>query len=465
MERPDERFLAQVKRVRRWARRDLVLRLLVRGLFFGCLAGAVLAILGGTLRAMLPLPLQVPAALAAAAAAAIGAAAGAVVGLARRVTTRELLLRADRALASRELLSAAWELASSSEEPAGGLFRDAILQDAGRLLADSPARLLLGKLRLPLLPFIPPLAALILLASLFPIDLRRLFSGPAPAAREMAVLGGDLEGLGRRLGAAREQDGGRGLELARELERLGRDLQERSVERDEVLDRVEGLRRGLAEQYSLRLKRYPDGPGQRGGGDGSGESEQRSGEDSSSRGQPPSGEASKDREAQDLAEAMKGLDELSDRASGQERREDGDARAGKQGTESDGSGSGADRAGDGAGAEGEVDTPDSREPGYTPVPDRKGPPTRIAESPQGRPLQADSAAGGDEHAGDRETAALKLLVRSLPAWTRAKTPEASVLRDYQRLAEGSLAREEIPVELRPYVKDYFMSIGMGEGSE
>lgn len=462
MERPDERFLAQVRRLRRWARRDLVLRLLARGLFFGCIAGAALAVLGGTLRAMLPLPVST--AIAAAAAAAIGAAAGALVGLARRVTTRELLLRADRALASRELLSAAWELAGSPDGPAAGFFRDAILEDAGRLLAESPVRLLLGKLRLPLLPFIPPLAALILLASFFPVDLRKLFSDPASAAREMAVLGEGLEGLGRRLGAAREQGGGRGLELARELERLGRDLQERSVERDEVLDRVEGLRRGLEEQYSLRLKRYPGGPGQRGGGEGSTQSEQRSGEDSSSKGQPPSGEASKDREAQDLEEAMKGLDELSDKASGQGQRGAGASGAGEKGKGSGGSGSDSDR-GSGGGSQGDANNAGSRAPGSDPVPDRKGPSTRIAESPQGEPLQANSAAGGDEHAGDRETAALKLLVRSLPAWTRAKTPEASVLRDYQRLAESALAREEVPVKLMPYVKSYFMSIGMGEDGE
>jgi hypothetical protein len=93
MERPDERFLAQVRRLRRGARRDLVLRRVVQGLFFGCLPGAVIALLGGTLR------LPVPAALAAVTAVGIGAAAGAAAGLARRLDTRLLLLRADRARA------------------------------------------------------------------------------------------------------------------------------------------------------------------------------------------------------------------------------------------------------------------------------------------------------------------------------------------------------------------------------
>jgi hypothetical protein len=44
-------------------------------------------------------------------------------------------------------------------------------------------------------------------------------------------------------------------------------------------------------------------------------------------------------------------------------------------------------------------------------------------------------------------------------------PEERVLRDYQRRAESSLAREEVPVELMPYVKSYFMTIGMGAGGE
>jgi hypothetical protein len=60
---------------------------------------------------------------------------------------------------------------------------------------------------------------------------------------------------------------------------------------------------------------------------------------------------------------------------------------------------------------------------------------------------------------------MRLLVRSLPAWTGSKVPEERVLRDYQRRAESSLAREEVPVELMPYVKSYFMTIGMGAGSE
>jgi hypothetical protein len=465
MERPDERFLAQVRRLRRGARRDLVLRRVVQGLFFGCLPGAVIALLGGTLR------LPVPAALAAVTAVGIGAAAGAAAGLARRLDTRLLLLRADRALASRELASAAWDIAISSDGSAGGLFADAIFEDAGRLLADSAPRRLLGKLHLPFLPFIPLLAALILLASLFPVDLAGLFPGPAPASREMAALGEELEGVGRRLGAAaREQGSGRGLELARELERLGRELQERSIERDEALERVESLRRGLAEEYSLRLRRYPsDGARQRVGGEEAGGSKAQSGEDASSKGLPSAGEGSRpaSEDAEELADAMNGLNELADRASGQASREPdpsrlgrggGPAGSGEQGKTNEGAGNEAEGEGRGAGSEGEGDSAASRQPGTTPVPDRKGPSTSIVANPQGKPLQADSAAEG-------EGEAMQLLVRSLPAWSRARAPAEAVIRDYQRRAESALAREEVPVELMPYVKSYFLSIGMGAGGQ
>ncbi len=465
MGRPDERFLAQVRRLRRGARRDLVVRGLVQGLFFGCLAGAAIAALGGTLR------LPVPAALAAAAAAGIGGCAGAAAGLARRLDTRSLLIRADRALAARELASAAWEIAVSRGESAGGRFAEAILEDAGLLLAGSRPRSLLGKPRLTLLPFVPPLAALILLASLFPIDFGGLFSGPVPAAREMAALGEDLEGVGRRLGAAaREQGSGRGLELARELERLGRDLQERSIERDEALERVEGLRRGLAEEYGLRLKRYPsDGTRQRIGGEEGNGSEERPGEGPPPEGPPSDGEGSRSasKDAEDLAEAMKGLDELVDKAPGRGPLEADPSRLGsgggtagprEQGKPGTGAEDEAEGKGSGNGREGEAENTDSRRPGSTPVPDREGPPTDIVDSPQGKPLQADSAAEG-------EGAAMKLLVRSLPAGTRAKAPDQLVLRDYQRRAESALAREEIPVELAPYVKSYFLSIGMGAGGQ
>jgi hypothetical protein len=60
---------------------------------------------------------------------------------------------------------------------------------------------------------------------------------------------------------------------------------------------------------------------------------------------------------------------------------------------------------------------------------------------------------------------MKLLVRSLPAWTAAKTPEERVLREYQRQVESALAREEVPAELRAYVKGYFSAIGMAADSK
>jgi hypothetical protein len=463
MARVHEKFLAQVGKLRRRARRDLVLRRLVQGLFFGCLAGVVIAALGGTLR------LPVPAAFVAGAAVGAGAAAGAAVGLARRIDTRLLLIKADRALASRELASTAWEIAGSRSGSAGGLFAEAILEDAGRLLAGSPPRLMLGKLRLPLLPFVAPVAALMLLASLFPFDIRGLFAVHAPPAREVVLLGEDLEGLGRRLGAAaREQGAGRSLELAWELEQLGRDLQERSIERDEALERLDDLRKRLAQEYSLRLERYPLGEGrQRVGGEQEIGSDSQQGESAKREGSSSGIEESRpsDQGTKDLADAMNSLDELKDRASGLGPREADPSRLGRGGGPAGSRENGSDSASDSAGGTNEGGTNEggaqnlaSREPGSAPVPDRKGQAAAIPESPAGKPLRAQSTSEG-------EGEAMRLLVRSLPAWTGSKVPEERVLRDYQRRAESSLAREEVPVELMPYVKSYFITIGMGAGGE
>ena len=327
MEQLAEKYLAQVRILRRRARRALVLARLVQGAFAGCLAGAVLAALGGTIR------FPVPAPLAAAAVAALGAAAGTLAGLLRHLDTRLLLIRADRALRSHELATTAWELTrpGGPDRAAanGGIFTKPIVEDAAALLAGAQGRGILGPLRLPLLPFVPILAALIAAASLFPFDLKGLFAAGRPDDREIAVLGEELEGLGRRIEAAsRELDMGRGLELSRELAQLGRDLQDRSVEPGETLERVENLRRRLVEEYGLRLERFQPGQGRERiegeGGEAGGESG--TGDAPSEPGQSTAGKDARtadgksppaDQGAKDLADAMKTLDELRDRASRQ----------------------------------------------------------------------------------------------------------------------------------------------------
>jgi hypothetical protein len=476
-----EGFLAQVRALRRRRRHRLLLEGLVRGALIGSAAGALLAGLAGTIR----LPLA--AALAAACAAAVGAAAGILAGLLRRIDTRLLLISADRSLGSRELAGTAWDIVRSGSG-SRSLFREAILHDAARLLAAARPGDVLGPPRLRLLPFIPAAALLIAAATLFPFDLGKLFGPRSGPDREMAVLGEELENLGRRIEASsRELDTGRGLELSRDLAQLGRDLQDRSVEPGEALERVESLQRRLAQEYGLRLLRMPGGDARQGtpsGGTGAEPSENGRGAGGGEK--PPSGSdpPSVDKGSEELADAMKRLDELKDRAG---RRGDADAESSRarggggstrrQGARDPGQ-DGADGSGSapGGGAEGmDSGAPErnarsgapernarsgapernarSGAPGDAPVPDQRAAEPRIAAGSDGTPLRAESTS---EAAGE----AMKLLVRSLPGWSAAKTPEQRILREYQRQAETALAREEVPAELRVYVKDYFTAIGM-----
>jgi hypothetical protein len=483
---PSERFLAQVKALRGRARLGLVVERLVQGTFAGLVAGLLLAALAGTVR----LPLAAP--LAAAATAALGAAAGALAGLLARVDTRRLLIRVDRALASRELATTAWDFVrpaagrpgtgnpGATAAPPAGLFAGPILEDAAGLLAGSPgtparthARRMLGVRRTPLLPALPVLAALIAAACTFPFDLAKLFERRPAEIPEIAVLGGELESLGRRLeSSSLELESGRGLELSRDLAQLGRDLRERTVEPGETLERIESLRRRILEEYGMRLQRYPPGQATERIGEGGGTRESGEGESAETDTRTPadgdpntadSPQAGKDPASEDLDKAMEKLDDLENWAS---RRRPGEAdpsqlgRGGGAGPGRRGSSDGSPESGEGEGGggpPGDAEGALSREPGTTPVPDRPGTPSEIARPDAGVPLRAESTAEG---VGE----ALKLLVRSLPSWTAAQIPDRDILRSYQGQAESALAREEVPARLRPYVKRYFAGLAAaGQG--
>lgn len=481
MEKSAVRFLAQVKGLRGRARRSLVVERLVQGTFAGLLAGLLLAALAGTV----PLPLAAP--LAAAAAAGLAAAVGALAGLLARMDTRRLLIRADRALASRELATTAWDLArpgpgrpGAEAEAPSSLFAEPILEDASALLSGSPgtparvrARQVLGARRTPLLPALPVLAALAAAACIFPFDLAKLFARTPAEIPEIALLGGELESLGRRLEASsRDLEAGRGLELSRDLAQLGRDLQERTVEPGETLERVESLRRRILEEYGLRLQRYPPGQateriegGEGSPGSGEGESAETDTRvpadgDPKTADSPP---AESDPSSEDLDKAMKKLDDLESWAS---RRRPGEAdpsqpgRGGGAGPGRRGSREGSPESGKGEGGgapRGDAEGALSQEPGTMPMPDRPGKPAEIARPDSGVPLRAESTAEG---VGE----ALKLLVRSLPSWTAAQVPDRDILQSYQRQAESALAREEVPAQLRPYVKRYFAGLAAaGQG--
>lgn len=461
------------------ARRDLLLRRASAGLFFGLLAGLIVAFLSGTFSP------PFPAVAIAGCAAAAGVLAGALSALLRRTDVRRLLLAADRSLGSRELASTALEL---MDAPWGETFSEAVIEEAAGLMARSPPRRMLGALRLPLFPLTPVLAALIALALFFPLDIRALFAPRLPPQGELAMIGEDLESYGQRLqDAARSQNLGRSLALSQELAKLGKDLAEGAIRKDEVLDRMSDLEQRLVAEYQLRLREFQSGaPGGAGHGPGgAGDPTGKAGSGTGKAGKADSfAQSSPDdplgnQELNDLGDALKRLRQGMGRASapdqaGSEGGEPPSMAQGPQaaprgpgngvlppGSDSQGKGQGNfPQAGGGGSALGQ-DSPNPGEkspaggPGTMPAPDTRGPPSRIAQGGKESPLKAEAVPG--------EGDSTKFLVRALPEWSGSRLPEDTTLRQYVQAAESALTRDEIPPRLKEYVKSYFTIIGMSTG--
>jgi hypothetical protein len=58
----------------------------------------------------------------------------------------------------------------------------------------------------------------------------------------------------------------------------------------------------------------------------------------------------------------------------------------------------------------------------------------------------------------------RTYVRALPLKADASVPREEVITTYQKRAEESLLREEVPPDNRDIVKAYFLSIGLVEES-
>ncbi|MGA2614905.1 MAG: hypothetical protein ABSG38_15820 [Spirochaetia bacterium] len=447
-------FTAQVARLVRAARVDLAIRQSTTGLFFGLLAALGTAVLAGSVA------LPVPAPLLAAGAAAAGLFAGALVGLLTRTDPMRLLIHADSVMGSRELASTALELAAAEEQ---GGFGGAVLEDASRLLAGTKPRAILGRLRLPLAPFIGIAALLTAGALFFPVNLGSLFASSSGKDREIARIAEDLREGGEKLAEKSQGQGlDRTIELSRELAQLGSDLLARKITVEDALDRMSELQSGLEKEYQLRTQQLQPAPS---AAPGSGDA--RSG--GSSQGSPKEGVA------RDLADALKKLREAQRDLSGQGRgdRAQADGRGsqgrgegaqgdqgqaqpgqGEQGRDQQGQRQGQGRAGSGSqSAEGPGDSEGSGI-GTLPAPQKRGPATSIVPGDRGPGLQAQGNAGAGDSA--------RMLARALPEWTGSHLPEQTVLNEYSRQAESALARDEVPLRLRQSVKEYFTVIGISK---
>ncbi len=466
---PREVFIRHTNRLVRHARADLAARRAAAGLFFGLLPASVLALAAGSV----PVPVSAP--VLAGCLAAAGLLAGAVSGLLGRIDRRGVLIGADRALESRELTSTALELCEAGRD---GVFADAVVQAAAGLLSRNTPRRILGRLRLPFAPFIALLAAVTAACLLFPVDLRFLFRPDGDRLAELASIGEQLQGYGERLREDERAEGReRSLALSEELAQLGKDLADRRLTEEEALDRMSELEDRIEQEYRLQMEEVarpgPDGrpgstqPGGAGGqkvpgeaerdakpGDGSGGGQRRKDLGDAldqlreSRRQLESGDASSaDRRPEDPRKGQAGSGQLppggdsADQTPGGQKGTDPQSGGRSRGPESQGQ----QRAGPGDA------------PGTTPAPHKTGDPTRIIPGERGPGLQAEGKAG--------EGDSTRLLARTLPDWTGSRLPEGAVLNQYSRQAESALARDEVPLQLKEYVKDYFTAIGIaGRGT-
>ncbi len=453
-------------RLARRARLDLWMRRAAAGLFYGTLPGLVAAVLAGTFA------LPVPAWMVAAVSAAAGLAAGTAAALIAKVDRRQLLIRADAVLGSRELISTALEL----ERRPGGAFADAVVEDAAALLSRTRPRTILGRPRLALAPYAGLALLLTAAALVFPVDLRALLPRASDQDRELAQIGEDLRRKGEKLAEdARAQELGRSLELSQQLAQIGHDLVDRRVTPEEALDRMSQMESDLSREYQLRQQaaqaaqadrsRVPDPsrPGDHAVPD-NGPVDKDS----------PTSEDPATRDLSDaldrLRSAQRDLRNLRDRGQSGDRGQATDQarRPGQSPGQTGQSGKGvppgsgqADQQGNdkgpggqgkGSGAQEQPGEPGSSGVGTQPDAQKRGPASDIIGGNRGPALQAQ----GNPGEGD----STRLLARSLPEWTGSKLPEDTILNRYSRQAESALSRDEVPLELRQSVKEYFTSIGI-----
>lgn len=247
-------FMAQVARLARTARRDLLLSRSITGLFLGLLPALGVAILAGSVN------LPAPAPILASALAAAGLVTGALSAFMTRLDRMRLLILADSVTGSRELASTALELSEGKQGEHGG-FTGVLLEDASRLLAGTSPRAILGRPRLSLATFAAVAALLTAGALVYPVNFRSLFASFQDKDKGTAQIGEDLRARGERLAeTARDQGLDRSLELSRQLAQLGSDLAARRITTADALDRMSALESGLAQEYQLRIQQLQVAP-------------------------------------------------------------------------------------------------------------------------------------------------------------------------------------------------------------
>lgn len=418
----------------------------VSGALYGLLLGLCVGLPVSMLRPFLSLP--IPWQAVAAACVLCAAPTGAVVGFLRRRDPAALVSRLDRAMGARCLLSTAHGLAMGRMK---SLYRDAVLQDALSLLSSADPRTVLplpvpGRMR-----WMPALLAAHVLFAVLPADLRGLFSRRARPDDVIASLGRELEEYGRRLAEDSERRGlPRSLEIGRALQRLGQEMETEPMDAEEAQDRMDGLSERM-QRMQLAEGRSPSEAGGNGGsqgerkdGKGGGDrADGKAGENEGGAGEPNDGEGDLSEDGRDLEAARDFLDDRRG-ASRLGKSGAGDPTAGREGAE------GAGGSGDSEGGE-PGSSSLSDEPGTAAVPDVPGPPSEVAQS-SSNPESVTPERGEGEYT--------RLLLRILPAPGEERAGGPAPEAAYRRIAESALSREDVPLELRGFVKEYFLRIGV-----
>jgi hypothetical protein len=461
-------------------RRTRLVRALDYGLG-GCLislgVSLILVFLGNLRLIVVPLPIAIPLMVG------LASIIAGLIGLSRRTKAQESLIRTDRELKLKERLSTAYEQLHSGT---GNLYTSLLLRDADANAAGVDARRIIPfrfKRRFALLSIL--LVSVIVLGG---------FGLPRPKADpQMAAIGEELEELGRRMMVRSEREVlPQTRRLAREIQQLGEQLQNRTTTREEasrLLARI--TEQAKSQQEDLRerqvtpvsppsprstvedqLTRTPEdgdfreldsvSPDQ--APDLSLDEMEQGGD--AGRG-PSTGGADESGDARSLEEVQEALQELAAKldagadtedslSEGRETASAGETSQAAEASEpmSSETASGSEEPGGEPASEG-VDRPaPSGTPGAAPAPDQGDEPGRIPPTADGEPRELPGIVDRGE--------SISTLIRSLPSQNRTGIPEEDVIIEYQKQAEEAIASTQLPRRLKETVRGYFLRIGMTE---
>jgi len=424
-----------------------------------------------------------------------------------RPETVRLLLAADRRYKLHETLITAWELTRSGKH---NPFAPVVLKEAEQAATRVQARTVFpARIPAPRL-----LAAAVALAVAALIGYNIFTATRAPAQGGIVNLGRNLSELGNRLAVQAEQhDDVSTMELARELERFGRQLTQDPANLASERERVKNLIPRLESQIK-RIERG-EAAGDRGTDKSKNAEEEladylknrlsdssarrtvrRMSEQNRSTGEilqqlqegdptgeerPQTGDIAPDRKREILDGEMKRAEDSSELADNLERARD-QLKKLRDGSGSDSPGDGSSPPEDGTpskeqspriaegdlggGAQGDSKSPSEKTPdesqpqtsgiGSEPAPD--GGDTR--EDPRQPEKSRLQELPKSQTTGD----VIHLFVRELPdEATAALTPD-EVAQRFERVRESAIHSDAIPPERRELVRNYFLAIGTGSES-